>query len=187
MSNKAKRDSPLVQSVLALDDFLRELERIGTKINATDMSADFDLDYIQKLMTRFTECGQGVTQEVSNLSKQLQEAQARAETVAQGVARQAGLFNIRRNEHIAKMDEFRALGEKVRDLNTAIAHLRDDRENMASNLPALEAQLAALIEELETLQKSARASKIKALEKNAHSLIQTLQNVQKKLQAISRR
>src|SRR5215469_8380236 len=110
MPNKAKRESPLVQSVLALDDFLSELERIGTKINSTDMSADFDLDYVQKLMSRFTECGQGVAQEVSNLSKHLQEAQTRAEAVAQGVGRQAELFNIRRNEHIAKMDEFRALG-----------------------------------------------------------------------------
>lgn len=184
MSNKAKNDSPLVKSVLALDDFLSELERIGTKINSTDMSADFDLDYVQKLLSRFTECGQGVTQEVSNLSKQLQEAQTRAEAVAHGVGRQAELFNIRRNEHIAKMDEFRALGEKVRDLNEAIGRLRDDRANIGSNLPALEAQLAALIGELEILQKSARSAKIKALEKNAHSLIQTLQNVQKKLQGL---
>lgn len=184
MLNKAKRESPLVRSVLALDDFLSELERIGTKINSTDMSTDFDLDYVQQLMTRFTECGQGITLEVSNLSKQLQEAQARAEAVAQGVGRQAELFNTRRNEHIEKMDEFRALGEKVRDLNAAIGRLRDDRANMASNLPALEAQLAALIADLEALEKSARASKIRALEKNAHSLIQTLQNVEKKLQGL---
>ncbi len=57
MSNKSKRDSPLVQSVLALDSYLSELERVGTKINGTDMSADFDGEYIQKLITRFTECG----------------------------------------------------------------------------------------------------------------------------------
>ena len=61
MSNKIKRDSPLVKSVMALDAHLNELERVGTKINSTDMTSDFDFDYIQKLMTRFAECGQGVS------------------------------------------------------------------------------------------------------------------------------
>src|SRR5436189_3343146 len=98
MSNKAKRDSPLVQSVLALDNHLTELERVGTKINSTDMTSDFDLEYIQKLMTRFAECGQGISEQVTKLSTELQAAQARAEAVAQGVSSQADLLNIRRNE-----------------------------------------------------------------------------------------
>src|SRR5437879_10632653 len=107
MSNRAKRDSPLVKSVLALDNYLAELERIGTKINSTDMKADFDVEYIHKLMTRFAECGQGVSNEVTNLSTQLREAQARAEIVAQGGTSQAELLNIRRNEQKEKFKEFR--------------------------------------------------------------------------------
>jgi len=95
MSNKNKRGSPLVRSVLALDSYLSDLERVGTKINGTDMGSDFDGEYIQKLMTRFTECGKGISEEVTNLSTQLREAQARAEAVAQGKSRQAELFNIR--------------------------------------------------------------------------------------------
>src|SRR5206468_9618247 len=81
MSNKNKRGSPLVRSVLALDSYLSDLERVGTKINGTDMGCDFDGEYIQKLMTRFTECGKGISEEVTNLSTQLREAQARAEAV----------------------------------------------------------------------------------------------------------
>lgn len=185
MSNKAKRESPLVKSVLALDEYLNELERIGTKINSTDMSSDIDLDFIEKLMARFAECGQGVTQEVSNLSSHLQQAQSRAESVAQGVGRQAELFNARRAEHNQKFEEFRLLGEKVRDLNTAIGNLRDDRESLSANIPALNAQLTTLIEELEALQKTARASKMRALEKNAHSLAQKLDNVRKKLSGLN--
>src|SRR5438128_9573312 len=121
MSNKSKRDSPLVKSVLALDNYLTELERVGTRINSTDMTFDFDPEYIQKLMTRFAECGQGVSEEVTNLSTQLQEAQARAEAVAQGVSRQAELLNIRRNEQNEKLEQFRILGEKVRDMNSVIS------------------------------------------------------------------
>src|SRR5215831_4524073 len=124
MSDKTKRDSPLVKSVLALDNYLAELDRVGTKINSTDMTSDFDVEHIQKLMTRFAECGQGISEEVSNLSAQLQAAQARAESVAQGVSSQAELLNKRRNEQNEKLEAFRVLGEKVATLNTAISRFR---------------------------------------------------------------
>ena len=138
MSNNAKRNSPLVQSVLALDNYLAELERIGAKINSTNMTSDFDLEYIHKLMTRFAECGQGVSNEVTNLSTQLQEAQSRAEAVAQGVSKQAELFNIRRNEQNERLEEFRILCEKVRDLNAVISQFRNEGPaKLASNLPGL--------------------------------------------------
>jgi hypothetical protein len=195
MANKTKQDSPLVKSVLALDNYLTELDRVGTKINSTDMTSDFDLEYVQKLMARFAECGQGVSEEVTNLSTQLQEAQARAETVAQGVSKQAELLNIRRNEQDKKLEEFRVLGEKVRELTAVIAQFRppqgealtaEDRAKLTSNIPGFDAQLAVLVEELQNLRKSARDSRMKALEKNAESLVQTLQSVRKKLGDLSR-
>src|SRR5436190_18080 len=124
MSNKVKRDSLLVKAVLALDSYLTELERVGAKINSTDMTSAFDVEYIQKLMTRFAECGQGVSEEVTNLSTQLQAARARAETVAQGVSAQAELLSIRRNEQNERLETFRILGEKIRELNAAISPFR---------------------------------------------------------------
>jgi oligoendopeptidase F len=190
MSNKAKRDSLLVKAVLALDDQLTELERVGTKINSTDMTSDFDPEFIQKLMTRFAECGKGISEEVTNLSARLQEAQERAQAVAQGVSRQAELFSVRRKEENEKLEEFRILGEKVRDLNAAIGQFRrprgegmtaEDRAKLTSNIPAVEAQVADLIDELQKLRQSARNSRMKSLEKNAESLTQTLQAVRKKL------
>src|SRR5262245_51806875 len=98
MSNKSKRDSQLVKSVLALDDYLIEFERVGTKIVSTDMTSDIDVEYIQKLMARFAECGRGISEEVAQLSTQLNEARTRAESVAQKVSSQAELFNNRRFE-----------------------------------------------------------------------------------------
>jgi DNA repair ATPase RecN len=132
-------------------------------------------------MTRFTECGHGVATEVMNLSREVQEAQARAESVSQGVGRQAELFNVRLNEQNEKLEAFRSLGEKVRVLNTTIGRLRDDREELVSNIPAFEAQLSSLIEEADSLRQSAHASGMRALEKNAESLMQTLQAVRQKL------
>jgi chromosome segregation ATPase len=174
MSNKIKRDSPLVKSVLALDTHLSELERVGTKIKSTDMTSEFDVEYVQKLMARFAECGQGVSEEVTNLSRHLQEARARAEAVAEAVSNQAELFNARRNEEAAKLEQFRILGERVRDLNTSL-------QNQTQDLPAFETQLAALIDELQELRKSARSSRMKALEKNAESLSQMLEALRTKL------
>jgi chromosome segregation ATPase len=178
MSNKTKRDSPLIKSVLALDTYLTDLERVGTRINSTDMASDVDVEYTQKLMTRFAECIHGVSGEVTNLSTQLHEARARAEAIAQGVARQAESFNSRRNEMNEQLERFRLLGEKVRELNAAIGR---DRAGLQSNGPALEGQLAVLIEELKQLREAARNSRMKTLEKNAESLAQTLQAVHKKL------
>jgi len=194
MSNKIKRDSPLVKSVLALDNYLTELERVGTRINSTDMTSDFDVEYIQNLMNRFTECGKGISREVTNLSTQLHEAQARAEAVAQGVSGQAALWNIRKNEQNEKLEKFHILGEKVRELNAVISQFRppqgqgvtnEDREKLRSNIPAFEAQLALLIEELQDLRDSARDSRMKTLEKNAESLAQSLQAARKKLGGLS--
>src|SRR6476646_7653339 len=144
MSNKSKQQSPLVNSVLSLDQHLSELDRVGMKINSTDMTGDFDTEYIETLMARFAACGQCVAEEVANLSTHLREAQVRAQAVAQQVTSQAELLNKRRAEVSAKLEEFRLLGEKVRDLNTAISPFRrqqgealtaEDRAKLASNIP----------------------------------------------------
>jgi predicted nucleic acid-binding Zn-ribbon protein len=179
MSNKARKESHLVQSVLALDNHLTELERVGTKINSTDMTADIDLEFIQKLMARFAECGQGVSTEVANLSAHLQEAQTRAESIAQGVGRQAELFAARRKEQNDRMEEFQILSERVRNLNAGIGQFRDDPA-------ALEAQLTSLLEDLDKLRLSARNSRMRSLEKHAESLGQALQAARKKLENLLR-
>ena len=179
MSDKTKRDSPLVQSVLALDHQLAELERIGGKINSTDMTADVDVDFVQKLMTRFAECGRSISEEVSNLSMHLQQSQSRAEAVAQVVSKQAELFKARRDEQVEKLEQFRALGEKVRILTETTGRDRSD-------IPTFEAQLTVIVEELEKLRDSARNSRMKALANNVQSLVQKLQAVLKKLRDTNR-
>ena len=189
MPNKSN-DSPLVKSVLALDEYLTELERVGTKITSTDLTSDFDVEHIQKLMTRFAECGQGITKEVSELSMRLHDAQVRAGAIAQGVSKQAELFKIRATEQNERLEQFRILGEKVRELNTVISRFRPapgtdvsekDRAEMMSSIPGIDAQLAALITELQTLRESARNSRMKALEKSVESLAQSLQAARERL------
>jgi DNA-binding PucR family transcriptional regulator len=190
MTDKTKRDSPLVASVLALQHYLDEMERIGNKINSTDMSGDVDIEHVQKLMTRFAECGQGVSEEVRNLSGQLQHAQTSAEAVAEGVARQAQAFKARTVQQQEQLEKFQELGEKVRALNTTMSEFRrpsgqgfteDERGALRSRIPAVEGELVVLIAELQDLRDVARSSQMKKLEKDAESLAQTLKAVHGKL------
>jgi hypothetical protein len=195
MSNKTKQDSPLVASVLALQNHLSELERIGARINTTDLTGEIHVEHIQKLMTHFAECGQGISDEVSNLSQHLREATGRAEVVAQGVAAQAAAFKSRIKEQDEKLEQFRLLGERVQAINAAISLFRrapgegltdEDRTALAADIPALEGQLAALIEELQALRDSARNSQMKGLEKNAQSMAQALEAAKTKLRDLIR-
>jgi hypothetical protein len=188
MANKS--ESPLVLSVLALQTHLDELERVGTRINSTDMTADVDVEFVQKLLSRFAECGQALSQEIINLSAQLQQAQVSAQAVAEGVSRQAEVFQSRTHEQQEQLEKFRQLGERVRDLNASVVQFRQKSENgdgeqnraaLASSIPGIERELVALIEELHSLRESARASQMKKLEKDAESLAQTLQAVREKL------
>ena len=67
MSDKTRPDSPLVTSVLRLENHLSELERIGGKVTAMDMTADIDVEHVQKLLKLFTDCSEEISEEVKNL------------------------------------------------------------------------------------------------------------------------
>lgn len=194
MANKNQNDTPLVASVLALQNYLDELERVGARINSTDMTSDIDVEHVQKLLAHFAECGQGLSGELNNLSTQLVQARTRAEAVAEAVSRQADAFNIRRQELNEQFEKFRLLGEKVRQLNSAISQSLKtpgngspdpDSSILRSNIPDLEHQLTVLIGDLQELRSSARSARMKSLEKDAESLAQTLQAVQVKLRNLA--
>ncbi|MNK82652.1 hypothetical protein D3C87_1024330 [compost metagenome] len=191
MTNKIKNPSPLVQAVLNLDNYLSEIVRLGVKIESMDLKSDFDYEQAQKLMNRFTECGQGVSEEVLNLSANLNEARAQAEAAAQVVAMRAEQLQVRQNVHQKKMDDFRSLGEKVRDLTLSLNDLkRPEGENLSEQeqaqvsvrLSDFQMKLQPLIEEARTLRKDAQGSKLKTLEQGADSLVQSLSAIGRKLE-----
>jgi HAMP domain-containing protein len=183
MSDKNRSDSPIVTSVLRLENHLSELERVGGKITAMDMTADIDVEHIQKLLTLFTDCGGEISEEVKNLSAHLQQAQIRAEAVAREVSRQANAFNARRNEQNAHLERLRLLGEKVHELNATLTG--DDQSDLAPRLPIIADQLSVMIVELQELRSAARSSRMRSLERTAEALAQSLQALQVKLHNLS--
>ena len=193
MSESKKVSSPLVTAVLALDEHFAELERVGSKIVSMEIKSEFELEHVQKLLARFAECGQGVSDEVTVLSQLLTEARSRAEKIAQGVAERAAEVQARKSDEQKKFEEFNALGSKVRELSAGLASLRrpegehltvEERTKLSQSLSQFEAQLGPLIERAQRLRREAHESKMKSLEQNADSLTQTLQSIQGKLSGL---
>lgn len=191
---KIKDASPLVQSVIALDAYFGDIERVGTKIHEMKLKSESDYEQAQKLLARFAERGQMLTEEVRTLSSRLMEVQARASAVAELVSERAETINSRNTDQNEKFEQFRQLGEKVRNFNQAVSQLRkpegtelsgDDRQAIMSRLLEFDSQLEPLIEEAQGLRKYAYDAKMKSLEQNADSLAQTLQAVRTKIRAIS--
>ncbi len=191
MPNKIQ--SPLVKSVLALDEYFSELKRLGTKINSLDMKNQFECEQAQRLMNRFAECGEGISTEVLNLSQSLNAVRAEAEELAQGVTARSEILNARKTEEQKKMEQFQQLSEKVRGLSSEMAQLKqpagetltnEQRANIKISLAAFDGQLIPLIEQAQEMRREAHAAKMKVLEQNADSLAQTLQAVRQKLVAI---
>ena len=150
----SKNASPLARSVLALDIHFSELIRLGHKINDLGMKSDSDFEQAEKLMKHFAEHGEGVASEVVLMSQALNDARAQAESAAKLVAERAEQLQTRRSEEQKKMEAFRLLGEKVRDLTVQLSSLKapenaqtsvEDQTKMSAQLSMLETQLQPLI------------------------------------------
>lgn len=191
MSLKMKNLSPLVESVLSLDAYLSEIARIGSKIETMDLKTDADSEHMQKLMSRFAECSEGISAQIVAFSKTLQEARTEAEHAAEKVARRSEEMQSRQNERQKKMESFRLLGEKVRDLTLSLQHLKpeegtvpspDEQARIGLHLAKVEAQLQPLITEARDLRADARVLKLKEIEQKADALAQSLTAVGQKLE-----
>lgn len=195
MNTKIKNPSPLVEAVLKLDNYLAEIVRLGAKIEEMELKSDFDFEQVQRLMTHFAECGQGVTDEVMSLSKHLNEARALAETAAQTVSARAELLQARQEEHQKRMDDFRSLGERVRELTMSLNDLKQpegavlseqEQAKVSMRLGEFQLQLEPLISEARHLKTEARNSKMKTLEQGAQSLEQSLTAIGSRLESFTK-
>jgi chromosome segregation ATPase len=192
-TQKLKNPSPLLQAVLKLDTYFSELIRLGAKIETLDLKSDFDFEQAERLIKSFAKNGEGVSEEIVLMLNALTDLRTQAEAAATIVAERADILQARKNEQQAKMEHFRVLGEKVRDLTASLsafkmnegANLSDEeRASLTAHLAEFETQLRPLIEEAQALKKEGQQSKIKILEQSADSLGQSLAAVSQKLSAV---
>lgn len=187
---KIKNPSALVQAIVKLDNYFSEMVRLGDRIETMDLKSDFDFEQAERLIKVFAECGEGVSEEVLNMSNALTELRSHAEAAANMVAVKAEIIQARKNEQAQKMEEFRLLGEKVRELTLSLSNFRlqeggqlsfEERAKLAARLEEFESRLHPLIDEANNLRKEGQSAKMKILEQNADSLGQSLQAVSQKI------
>ena len=169
-SNKNQTASPLVLSVSALDAHFLELVRLSARIDELPLKSDTDYEQLERLLFRFAENGDGVSKQIMLMSQALSDSRSKAEAVAQTVAQKAEQLQNRKLEEQKKMEQFRLLGEKVRDLSASLSEFKDldganlsldEKEKMLSHLVDFEVQLRPLIEEATALKKEGHLAKMK--------------------------
>jgi hypothetical protein len=189
-AKKIKNPSSLVLSVLTLDEHFSELKRLSERIDEMDLKSNFDFEQSEKLINRFAEAGQNISNDIVLFVNELNEARTQAETAAQKVAAKAELLKAKKEDNQQKLSRFEALSQKVSQLNEKLVQFRPaDEQNLSeaerteikSRLLEIRGQLDSFIEEAEVLKDIGYQSKIKVLEQNADSMRQTLIAVGKKI------
>jgi diphthamide synthase (EF-2-diphthine--ammonia ligase) len=183
-------ETPLAQAVLNLDGHFTELIRLSEKIENTKLEHDADFEQVQRLMSRFAECAEGVSTGVISMSNALNDARALAETAAVKVAARAEEFQVHQLEREKAAQSFKNLADKVQLLNAAMVTLKQeqmvaqDSAKVSMRLTELELELKPLIEEAEQIKNEAKNAKMSTLEQNALSLKQSLIALTKKLSSL---
>ncbi len=185
-----KSQSQLVTSVLTLDGHFADLQRLGEKIESLRMETDFDFDQVKRHMELFSKAGEGVSSEIVLFATALNEARAKAESMAQKVSEKAEVLRVREEQVQAKMSELQQLGDAVRTLTQSLGVIRpqegetvtpEDRAKIEMKLSEVDLQLTGLIEKATELRKDAQSSKMKLVEQSADSLRQSLEAIHQKL------
>ena len=191
MAPPDKKDlSPFGLAAVALDADFVELERLGSQIERLEFDSDSGLERAQRLLARFAETGQRIAEGVVAFSKTLEEARVRAERAAQVVSARAVLVKERQNEAGRMLERFSLLSETVGKISGMLASFKkpagdvvsaEDRAYIQRQIPDIDRQLGALLDEVLKLKAEARSSKMRSLENSADSLGQTLTSARRKL------
>ncbi len=185
-----KNPSPLVLSILALDEHFSEMARLAGRIDEMDLKSNFDFEQSERLINLFAECGQAVSGDIAKFVAVLNEDREKTELAAQKVAIKADQLKERKDEIQEKMAHFHVLSGKVSQLNETLLTFKkpqgetmtdEDRALLATNLGDIELKIQTLILEAQELKEVGQQSKIKILEQNADSMRQTLIAVSQKL------
>jgi uncharacterized protein YoxC len=193
-SKTVKNPSPLVLALLTLDEHFSELNRLATRVEEIDLKSNFDFEQSERLITRFAEAGQAISEDIVHFVKVLNETREQAELAAQKVSAKAEILKGRKEDIQSKMARFQILSDKVGDLNQSLMQFQrpagealtpNEITEMKTRLTEIAQQLQPLIEEAQVLKNIGYDSKLKALEQNAESLRQSLIAVSVKISGMT--
>ena len=189
-SRTIKNPSPLVLSVLSIDEHFSDLKRLSARIDEIDLKSNFDFEQSERLINHFAESGQALSDDIARFVEVLTDARAGAEIDAQKVSAKADQLKSRKDNIQDKMARFHILSEKVNVLNESLLQFKrpagevlteQDRADLKNRLGDIAGQLDSLIDEAQGLREVGKESKINVLEKNAESMRQALLAVSRKI------
>jgi uncharacterized protein YoxC len=193
-SKTLKNPSPLVLALLTLDEHFSELNRLATRVEEIDLKSNFDFEQSERLITRFAEAGQAISEDIVLFVKVLNETREQAELAAQKVSAKAEILKGRKEDIQSKMARFQILSDKVGELNQSLMQFQrpagealtpTEITEMKTRLTEIAQQLQPLIEEAQVLKNIGYDSKLKTLEQNAESLRQSLIAVRVKISGMT--
>jgi len=190
---KPKDVGPLSQAAVSLETDFKEVERLSSALSEATQSKVINFDHAQKLLTKFSEVGLRLGEEIQTLAKALDEGRQRAEAATRDVAKSAAILQQRQDERNALSERFQALGKRVQEVTASLAPFGHKNGNPAdktethlpAHLPELEQQLGSLAEDAEKLKEEARAAQFKELEREAGAMGQGLRATRQKIQKLA--
>lgn len=191
-SPKPKDPGPLALSALKLEQDFNEVERLSVALNETTEGAEVNFEHAQKLLTKFSEAGLRVGEEIQALAKALSEGHDRAERATQAVAKAADLVKKHQEVKASISERFQTLAGRVQGISTSLAPqgrntvmTAEDKTVLRNRLPELEQQLETLVQEALKIREEAHSVRFKELESNADKMTQHLQTTCRKIKAFA--
>jgi len=184
----------LSQAATKLEDDIASLQRLSEQIEQVDVKTDGGLNHARKLMARFSEFGNSVSEGVQNLAQALGDAQVRAEKAAAVVSARADLVKIRQEQEESLLDRFQSLVGRVREITSEMATLKRpdgvalseaERPQVISKLSDFDSQLLMVIEQMRALRGDAKDCHMKNLERDIDALTQSVDAARRKLSAVT--
>jgi hypothetical protein len=161
-----------IQAALELDETFASVEQIAGSLERLELDSETALERAKVLLVRFSERSQSLGSVLTHFGREMEQRRSQVEAAVQAVNDKAPLVQERFRRTEEKMERFRALSLKVREVTDAVASLGPAQ---------VASRLRELAEEAEGLREEAREARLKTLEKNAHNLGKSLGSIAGKL------
>lgn len=172
-----------------LDGDFSEMARLNEQMERLDIDSDSGLEHAVKLLGRFAQHGQNISENMKQFATSLQEARDRAEGAAKRVAERARQIEARTLRQNQIREKLKQVEEKVKAANSHLTGFRqqsktefsDEKAQILSQLERLNSEMVRFIAETQAIKEEAGQAKFKRIERDAQAIIDTLQSARRKI------
>ncbi len=192
-----KRDQPseLISAAEALDAELRKFEELSESIQKTPFNSQKNLDRASRTLTEIAQVGEALQVRLGSVVSAIVNFRQKQVACAEVVQKRAHELEERGKVLGGLLAEYRALGEKTRELNVDLKSLKGAKENgggensngLFSQFKDLEPRVGQLVEVAQKLFEQAETLGFTDIAHQADGLRQQLQAIRNKLNLLRQR